>query len=499
MRRALISVSDKTGLINFAKFLVENDYEIISTGGTYKYLLENNINAIEVKDVTGFNEILDGRVKTLHPLIHAGILYKRDDENHVNTMKSLNCTGIDMVVVNLYPFFDNVNSNISFDEKIEFIDIGGPSLIRGASKNFNFSVPVIDPNDYEDITQEINLNGCLSFEKKKYLAGKAFSYTSVYDSAVSSFLLESDFPEYYSSSYKKKSELRYGENPHQTAAFYTSLNSNGALKNFKLLQGKDLSYNNIKDIDVAYKIVNEFEECAVCAVKHNIPCGAAVDSTPLKAYIKTYECDSTSIFGGIVAFNREVDMETAKKLNETFLEVIIAPKFSADSLSILSVKKNLRLIEISFKSNENEVEISSVSGGLLIQSMDSKTYDSLKVVTNASPSVKDIDDMIFGMKIAKYVKSNAILIVKDKKTIGISGGEVSRIGAAKGALANSSGNGVLVSDAFFPFSDIVALAGEYNITSIVQPGGSIHDTDSINKCNELNIPMIFTGVRHFKH
>lgn len=499
MKRALISVSDKTGLINFANFLVEKGYEIISTGGTYSYLLENNINALEVKDITGFNEILDGRVKTLHPLIHAGILYKRDDENHVNTMKSINCFGIDMVIVNLYPFFNNVNSNISFDEKIEFIDIGGPSLIRGASKNFNFSVPVIDPSDYEDIINEINVNGSLSYEKKKYLAGKAFSYTSVYDSAIASFLLENDFPEYYSVSFKKSSELRYGENPHQEAAFYTSLNKNGTLKNFNQIQGKSLSYNNIKDIDAAYKIVNEFDECAVCAVKHNIPCGAAVDTTPLKAYIKAYECDSTSIFGGIVAFNREVDSEAAKKLSETFLEVIIAPKFSSESLSILSIKKNLRLIEMTFENNKNEVEITSVSGGLLVQTTDSKTYDSLKVVTNTSPSNDDLEDMIFGMKIAKYVKSNAILIVKNKKTIGISGGEVSRIGAAKNALAMSDGNGVLVSDAFFPFNDIVALASEYNISSIVQPGGSIHDVSSIEKCNELGIPMVFTGIRHFKH
>ncbi|KMT22596.1 bifunctional phosphoribosylaminoimidazolecarboxamide formyltransferase/IMP cyclohydrolase [Clostridium cylindrosporum] len=499
MKRALISVSDKTNLIPFANFLVEKGYEIISTGGTYTYLLDNKINAIEIKDVTGFEEILDGRVKTLHPLIHAGILYRRDDKSHVETIEKMNCESIDMVIVNLYPFFQNVNSNISFDEKIEYIDIGGPSLIRGASKNFKYSVPVIDPNDYEDIMNEINSNGSLSFEKKKYLAGKAFSYTAVYDSAISSFLLEEDFPEFYSGSFKRESTLRYGENPHQKAAFYTSLNKDGSLKDFNILQGKALSYNNIRDIDVAWKIVNEFDECACSAVKHNIPCGAAVANSPLEAYTKAYECDSTSIFGGIVAFNREVELDLAEKLSETFLEVIIAPKFSTDAREFFSKKVNLRLIEINTPKVENEIQVISVSGGLLLQSNDSKVLDKLEVVTNTSPSKEDLDDMVFGMKIAKYVKSNAILVVKDGKTIGISGGEVSRIGAAKNALNMSGGKGVLISDAFFPFDDIVTLCKEYNISSIVQPGGSIHDDASINKCNELDIPMVFTGIRHFNH
>lgn len=499
MKRALISVSDKTNLITFADFLVKNNYEIISTGGTYKYLLQNNINAIEVSDITNFQEILDGRVKTLHPLIHAGILYKRDNTEHVETIESMNCKGIDMVVVNLYPFFENVNSNISFDEKLEFIDIGGPTLIRAASKNFNFSVPIIDPNDYNSIMKEINSTGSLSFNTKKNLAGKAFSYTSVYDSAISSFLLDDNFPEYFSGSFKRESTLRYGENPHQEAAFYTSMDKTGSLKDFNQIQGKALSYNNIRDIDVAWKIVNEFDEPSSCAVKHNIPCGAAIGETPLEAYNKVYACDSTSIFGGIVAFNREVTLELAKKLSETFLEVIISPKFSNDSKEYFSKKKNLRLIEIAQKPSNEEIEVISVSGGLLLQSSDSKNIEKLEVVTKTSPSQNNLDDMVFGMKIAKYVKSNAILIVKDKQTLGISGGEVSRIGAAKNAMSMWSHGGVLISDAFFPFDDIVTLCSRYNITSIVQPGGSIHDQESIDRCNALNIPMVFTGIRHFKH
>lgn len=499
MKQALISVSNKEGLIPFANFLQELEYEIISTGGTYNYLLENNINAKEISDITGFKEILDGRVKTLHPLIHSGILYKRDDKNHLQTIEEMNFNPIDLVIVNLYPFFEKVNLNISFEEKIEYIDIGGPSLLRGAAKNFKFTVPIIDPADYDDIINELKDTGDISYEKRKYLAGKTFSYTSIYDNAISEFLLENDFPEFFSGSYKKELDLRYGENPHQKATFYTSLNKNGALKDFNKLQGKDLSYNNIRDIDISWKIVNEFSECAVCAVKHNIPCGAAIGSTPFEAYKKAYECDSTSIFGGIVAFNKEVDIKTAEELNKTFLEVVIAPNFSTEALSILSSKKNLRLIKMKTKPL-NDIEITSVSGGILVQNPDSKILNKMDIVTKYSPNKNDLDDMVFGMKIVKYVKSNAILVVKNGQTLGISGGEVSRIGAAENAL-NMAGNngGVLISDAFFPFDDVIILAKKYNITSIVQPGGSIHDKASIDKCNELKIPMAFTGVRHFKH
>lgn len=498
MKRALISVSNKTGIIPFANFLQEIGYEIISTGGTYSYLLENDIKAKEISEITGFKEILDGRVKTLHPLIHSGILYKRDNENHVKTLESLNCDSIDIVVVNLYPFFENVNSDISFGEKVEYIDIGGPSLLRGAAKNFKFTLPIIDPNDYEDIITELKETGEINYDKRKYLAGKTFSYTAVYDSAISNFLLENDFPEFLSGSYKKEMDLRYGENPHQKAAFYTSLNKDGTLKSFTQLQGKELSYNNIRDVDAAIKVVREFDECSCCAVKHNIPCGAAIGNTPLDAYLKAYNCDSTSIFGGVVAFNKEVDGQCAKELSKTFLEVIASPKFSTEALTILKEKKNLRLLEI--KNNFlDKTEIVSVSGGLLVQSSNSKIFDKLEVVTNIEPSKDDLDDMVFGMKIAKYVKSNAILIVKDGVTLGISGGEVSRIGAAKNALNMAGAGGVLISDAFFPFEDVVTLANEYNVTSIIQPGGSIHDKASIDKCNELGIPMVFTGIRHFKH
>ncbi|MEF9952894.1 MAG: bifunctional phosphoribosylaminoimidazolecarboxamide formyltransferase/IMP cyclohydrolase [Clostridium sp.] len=496
MKKALISVSDKNNLISFAKFLIDSGYEIISTGGTYNYLVNNNIPATSVKSFTGFEEILDGRVKTLHPKIHSGILYKRDNPSHVEDIKSIDSEGIDMVVVNLYPFFNKVNSNISFDEKIEFIDIGGPTLLRGAAKNFKHCLPVIDPEDYPLIKEKISSDS-LDILTRKYLAGKTFSYISSYDNAIGRFLSDEKYPDTFNLSYKKEFSLRYGENPHQSGAFYTSINDNGFMKSLKKLQGKELSYNNIRDIDAAIKVVSEFTTPACCGVKHNVPCGAALGIDSLDAYKLTYKCDSEAIFGGIVAFNSLVNKDCANEMISTFLEVIIAPSFTDEALEVLSQKKNLRVITYEYSSDSNEVI--SVSGGLLVQDRDSINSYDLNYVTNLKPSNNDIDDMIFGMKVIKHVKSNAIIIVKNGATISIAPGQVSRIKSAKNAVEWANTGGVLVSDAFFPFSDIVELCKSFNITSIVQPGGSVNDNLSIDKCNELNIPMVFTGIRHFKH
>ncbi|MEG1415773.1 MAG: bifunctional phosphoribosylaminoimidazolecarboxamide formyltransferase/IMP cyclohydrolase [Clostridium sp.] len=496
MKKALISVSNKDNLIPFAKFLVERNYELISTGGTYNYLAENNIPVTSVTSFTGFNEILDGRVKTLHPKIHSGILYKRDNEVHVNDIHSIGSESIDIVIVNLYPFFEKVKSDISFDEKIEYIDIGGPSLLRGAAKNFKHCLPVIDPSDYSDIEYKI-ANNNLDMDYRKHLASKTFSYISAYDNEIGRFLCEDNSPKILNLSYNKEIDLRYGENPHQKAAFYTSINGDGFMKSLNKLQGKALSYNNIRDIDAAIKVVNEFNNICCCAIKHNVPCGVALGSSPLLAYTKAYNCDSEAIFGGVVAFNSSVDVAAAEEMIKTFLEVIIAPSFTKDALNILSSKPNLRVI--TYEYSKDDVEVISVSGGLLVQDRDYISEYDLNYVTNLKPSKNDISDMIFGMKVIKHVKSNAIIIVKDGAALSIGPGQVSRIKSAENALNWSKDSGVLISDAFFPFSDIVELCSRFNITSIIQPGGSINDNLSIDKCNELNIPMVFTGVRHFKH
>ncbi|KRQ86241.1 Bifunctional purine biosynthesis protein PurH [Caloramator mitchellensis] len=496
--RALVSTFYKDGIDEFCKFLSDRGVEIISTGGTYKFLLEKGIPVVEVKEITGFDEILDGRVKTLHPNIHGGILAIRDNEEHMNTIKERGIGTIDFVVVNLYPFFEKVQEDLSFEEKIEFIDIGGPSMLRAAAKNFRDVVVLCDYNDYEIVMKEIDEKGNVSFETRKYLAGKVFNLTSSYDAAISNFLLDNPYPEYLSLSYKKEAELRYGENPHQTAAFYVKAFGEGAMKDFEKLSGKELSYNNIKDMDVAWKVVCEFDETACCAVKHNTPCGVAIGENTYDAFLKTFECDPVSIFGGIVAFNKRVDKDTAQKMAEIFLEVIIAPEYDEDALNVLFQKKNLRVIKANVKPVD-KYEIISVDGGILIQSVDDKLIDDLNVVTEKEPSREEIDEMLFGMKVVKYVKSNAIVVVKDKKAVGIASGQVNRIWAACQALERGKGAAVLVSDAFFPFSDVVEEAAKNNIKAIMQPGGSLKDKDSIEACNKHGISMVFTGVRHFKH
>lgn len=498
IKRALISVYDKTNIVEFAKFLQDKGVEIISTGGTYRTLKENGIDVVEVSDVTGAQEMLDGRVKTLHPIIHGGILAVRDNEEHMNTLKERNIAPIDMVIVNLYPFFDKVKEDISFEEKVEFIDIGGPTMIRSAAKNFKDVLVITDVKDYEDIMKQIDEKGDVDYAARRRLAGKVFNLTSAYDAAISNFLLEEEYPEYLSVSYKKQADLRYGENPHQTAACYIAASGQGVMNNIQQLHGKELSYNNIKDMDIAWKVVWEFDEIACCGLKHNSPCGVAVADSVCEAYKKAFECDPVSIFGGIVAFNRKVDKLTAEELHKLFCEIVIAPDFDDDALEVLKKKKNLRIIKCNYKPEDN-VEMVKVDGAILVQSSDDKLMEDTKVVTEKAPTEKEMKDLIFGMKVCKYVKSNAIVVVKDGMAKGIGAGQVNRIWATAEALDRAGDGVILASDAFFPFRDCVDEAAKYNIKAIIQPGGSIRDKESIEACNEHGISMVFTGVRHFKH
>ncbi|WP_186429194.1 bifunctional phosphoribosylaminoimidazolecarboxamide formyltransferase/IMP cyclohydrolase [Clostridium sp. BSD9I1] len=499
LKRALISVYDKSNLLPLAEFLIKRDVEILSTGGTYKFLKENRIAVTEVSDVTGFEEILDGRVKTLHPIIHGGILAIRDNSEHMETINRKGITPIDMVVVNLYPFFNKVDENISFDEKVEFIDIGGPTMIRAAAKNFKDVIVLTNTTDYQVVMDELQENNEVKFETRKKLAGKVFNLMSAYDAAISNFLLEEEkYPEYLTVSYKKEIDLRYGENPHQSASYYTQTTGKGAMKNFVQLNGKELSYNNLKDMDVAWKVACEFDETVCCALKHNTPCGVALGNTVKEAYLKAYECDDVSIFGGIVAFNKKVDKETAEELEKIFLEIVIAPDFDEEALEVLTKKKNLRVIKGEVKP-ENKFEFVSVDGGILVQERDNELIEDIQYVTESKPSTDQMTDLIFGMKVCKYVKSNAIVVVKDGMAKGIAGGQTNRIWAAAQALDRAYDGVVMASDAFFPFGDVVEEAAKYNIKAIIQPGGSIRDNESVEACNKYGISMVFTGIRHFKH
>jgi phosphoribosylaminoimidazolecarboxamide formyltransferase/IMP cyclohydrolase len=499
LKRALISVYDKTNLLPLAQFLQEKDVEILSTGGTYKFLKENGVAVTEVSDVTGFEEILDGRVKTLHPVIHSGILAIRENAEHMETISRKGIAPIDMVVVNLYPFFHKVEEDLSFEEKVEFIDIGGPTMIRAAAKNFKDVIVLTDTGDYEEVVKQFHEKGEVDFQTRKYLAGKVFNLMSAYDAAISNFLLEEEnYPQYLTLSYKKQSDLRYGENPHQSAAYYTSTTGRGAIKTFKQLNGKELSYNNIKDMDIAWKVVCEFEEIVCCAVKHNTPCGVALGSSVQEAYKKAYECDPMSIFGGIAAFNKKVDKAAAEELAKIFLEIVIAPDFDEDALEVLKAKKNLRVIQGESKP-QNRLEFVSVDGGVLVQETNSKLMDEMNYVTEKKPTEEQMTELLFGMKVVKYVKSNAIVVVKDGMAKGIGGGQTNRIWAAAQALDRAKDGVVLASDAFFPFGDVVEEAAKYNIKAIIQPGGSVRDKESIEACNKNGIAMVFTGVRHFKH
>ncbi|WP_168203353.1 bifunctional phosphoribosylaminoimidazolecarboxamide formyltransferase/IMP cyclohydrolase [Oceanispirochaeta crateris] len=499
MKRALISVYKKDGILELATFLKSKGWEIISTGGTFRYLSEHGLSPLEVSAITGAKEMLDGRVKTLNPVIHGGILAIRDNEEHMTTLQNEGIGTIDMVVVNLYPFFDEVDTDKSFEEKVEFIDIGGPTMLRSASKNFQDVTVLCHTEDYETVMKEMESEGDVSYETRKELAGKVFNLTSAYDGAISQFLLgREEMPAFLNGSYAKNMDLRYGENPHQKAAFYTNTWGGGAFADFKQLGGKELSFNNIRDMDVAWKIVNEFDQMVCCGLKHSTPCGVALGRDAAEAYKRAYDCDPVSIFGGIVAINGEVTEEAAQEMIKTFLEIVVAPSFTQGALETLRKKKNLRIIQTTAKPSD-PLDVVKVDGGILIQDADLSFSNDYKVVTDTTPDDSLKEDLVFGQKVVKHVKSNAIVVVKEGKATGIGTGQTNRIWAAQQAIERAGDGTVLASDAFFPFDDVVTLCAEKGIRAIIQPGGSIRDEDSIKACNAKGIPMIFTGMRHFKH
>ena len=502
-KRVLISVSDKSGLTEFAQFLEKNNYQLISTGGTFKHLKDAGLSPIQIDEVTNFPEMLDGRVKTLHPKVHGGLLAVRDNKEHMDTVAAHGIELIDMVVVNLYPFFENAGKNIPLDEKVEFIDIGGPSMLRSAAKNFKSVTVITNVEDYEKVKSEIETSGDTTLETRKTLAGKVFNLTSAYDAAISKMLLEEEYPQYLNASYKKVSDLRYGENPHQSAAYYVSTVENGAMKDFEQLGGKELSFNNLRDMDLCWKVVNEFKnEMACCAVKHSTPCGVAIGNTAVETYTKTFECDPVSIFGGIVAMNYKVDAATAEELGKTFLEIVMALDFEEKALEILRQKKNLRIIKIKNPVSDKQTWV-KIDGGLLVQDCDNQFSEEIKVVTEKQPTEEQRKALLFAQRVVKYVKSNAIVVSNGTQALGIGGGQVNRIWATQQAVERAkekfSGELVLASDAFFPFRDVVDFCAEKDIKAIIQPGGSIKDEESIEAANQHGIPMLLTGMRHFLH
>ena len=502
-KRALISVSDKSGLTEFAQFLEKNNYQLISTGGTFKHLKDAGLSPIQIDEVTNFPEMLDGRVKTLHPKVHGGLLAVRDNKEHMDTVAAHGIELIDMVVVNLYPFFENAGKNIPLDEKVEFIDIGGPSMLRSAAKNFKSVTVITNVEDYEKVKSEIETSGDTTLETRKTLAGKVFNLTSAYDAAISKMLLEEEYPQYLNASYKKVSDLRYGENPHQSAAYYVSTVENGAMKDFEQLGGKELSFNNLRDMDLCWKVVNEFKnEMACCAVKHSTPCGVAIGNTAVETYTKTFECDPVSIFGGIVAMNYKVDAATAEELGKTFLEIVMAVDFEEKSLEILRQKKNLRIIKIKNPVSDKQTWV-KIDGGLLVQDCDNQFSEEIKTVTEKQLTEEQRKALLFAQRVVKYVKSNAIVVSNGTQALGIGGGQVNRIWATQQAVERAkekfSGELVLASDAFFPFRDVVDFCAEKDIKAIIQPGGSIKDEESIEAANQHGIPMLLTGMRHFLH
>ena len=508
MKRALISVSDKTNIVDFTKNLVELGYEIISTGGTKKLLEQSKIKVTSIDEFTGFPEILNGRVKTLHPKVHGGLLALRDNESHIKEVKDNNIEYIDLVCVNLYPFKETISKpNISFDESIEQIDIGGPSMLRSAAKNYKFVTVVTDISDYGKVIDEIKDLNDTSLETKKYLSKKVFQKTAQYDAYIAKYLSTEELPEKLTLTYDHSSELRYGENPHQQAAVYKQNDNPYSILNCKILNGKALSYNNIQDANAAINILAEFKKPTAVGLKHMNPCGVACDKDILTAYKNAYLSDSISIFGGIVALNKEVSLELAKELNKVFLEIIIAPSYTKLALFELKRKKNLRVLELdTTKINTDKMMAVSVNGGIIYQELDKYLVkkEELKVVTKLIPSEKELDELLFSWKVVKHVKSNAIVITNGQKTVGIGAGQMNRVGAAEIALEwaeehKYTENLTLASDAFFPFDDVVKLAKKFGVTRIIQPGGSIRDKDSIKACNELGIEMVFTGNRHFKH
>ncbi|MEG6614375.1 bifunctional phosphoribosylaminoimidazolecarboxamide formyltransferase/IMP cyclohydrolase [Pseudoclostridium thermosuccinogenes] len=513
IKRALISVSDKTGIIGFARELEKRGIEIISTGGTAKTLMDAGIKVVNVSDITGFPECLDGRVKTLHPKIHAGLLAIRSDEEHMRQLKELNIDTIDMVVINLYPFKETIlKDNVQLEEAIENIDIGGPTMLRAAAKNYQDVVVIVDPSDYDAVLKEMDETGDVSVKTKFKLAYKVFELTSHYDTLISKYMKEQlgeeFFPENLTLTFEKVQDMRYGENPHQKAVFYREVGSNsGCISSAKQLHGKELSFNNINDANGALDLIKEFDEPTVVAVKHANPCGVASADNIYDAYIKAYEADPVSIFGGIIVANREIDERTASEINKIFIEIVIAPSYTKEAFEILSQKKNIRILQldnISAKLPEGTYDMKKVAGGLLVQTYNNQliNMDDLKCVTEKKPTQDELEDLIFAMKVVKHSKSNGIALARNKQSLGVGPGQTNRIMAARIAIeyAGERAKGaVMASDAFFPFPDCVEAAAKAGITAIIQPGGSIKDQESIDACNKYGIAMIFTGIRHFKH
>ena len=504
-KRALISVSDKTNIVEFAKGLEKHGFEVISTGGTYTHLKNNGVSCISIEDVTHFPEILEGRVKTLHPKIHGGLLSKRGNELHNKHVAENNIEYIDLVCVNLYPFEATVKKEgVSEEEIIENIDIGGPSMLRSAAKNFNDVAVVTDINDYDRVLSELEQGG-ITYETRRALAIKVFNTTASYDAAIANYFNKKDklVPERLTLSYNLQDSLRYGENPHQKAYHYVQDNNESyALQNAVQLHGKEMSYNNIQDASAALDILSEFDETTCVAVKHMNPCGVATGSSVFEAYSRAYEADPVSIFGGIVAVNGKVDKETAEKMHSIFLEIILATDYDEEALEILTKKKNLRIYKLSEKNNNHEQQIKSVRGGILVQDFNDRLADEYEGVTEKKVDETQRRDIEFGLKVVKHVKSNAIVVVKDGQTLGIGAGQMNRVGSCKIALeqAGEKARGaVLASDAFFPMRDSADMAADYGIAAIVQPGGSIRDQESIDACNEKGVAMVFSKIRHFKH
>ncbi len=520
--RALISVSDKTGIVEFAQTLVEAGVEILSTGGTAKLLAEKGLPVIEVADYTGFPEMLDGRVKTLHPKVHGGILGRRDLPEHVAKMAEHGIGNIDLVCVNLYPFEATIaNPDCTLEDAIENIDIGGPTMVRSAAKNWAHVAIVTDSADYAALSEELRANaGKLSKATRFALAKKAFTHTAAYDGAISNYLTslaEGEvtgapqrvaFPNRLNLQLVKVQDMRYGENPHQAAAFYRDLDpAAGSIANYRQLQGKELSYNNIADADAAWEAVKTFDAPACVIVKHANPCGVAVAADPLSAYKLAFATDTTSAFGGIIAFNREVDAATVEVVSAQFLEVLLAPSFTDEAKALIAAKKNVRVLEIPLAPGANPFELKRVGGGVLVQTPDVRnvTLPELRVVTERAPSAQEMSDLLFAWRVAKFVKSNAIVFCKDGQTAGIGAGQMSRVDSTRIAARKAADAGlplvgaVAASDAFFPFRDGIDVIAEQAIKAIIHPGGSMRDEEVFAAANEHGIAMVLTGVRHFRH
>lgn len=521
--RALISVSDKSGVVEFAKSLAGLGFELVSTGGTEKMLKDAGLEVKNISEVTGFPECLDGRVKTLHPAVHGGILARRDLADHMEQLAEQEIEPIDLVAINLYPFKETISKQgVSLDEAIENIDIGGPTMLRAAAKNYKHVTVVCDPADYQDIVEELKAAGPAAGSEAKgdvpdgladlryRLALKVFRHTAAYDALISNYLgaqIGDDYPDKLTLTFEKIQELRYGENSHQKGIYYRdSIGYQDALTGAKQLHGKELSFNNINDTNGAVNCLKEFpDDICVVAVKHANPCGVGIGDSVLQAYRKAHDCDPTSIFGGIVAVNAEVDEQTAKEMSKIFLEIIIAPSFSQAALDILCEKKNIRLLvqpNIKEPICSKAKDFKKVDGGLLLQDADAELLGQLKNVTEREPNTAEMADMILAMKVVKHTRSNAIVFAKDGMTIGIGPGQTNRIWAVQNGIRQSqfdTRGAVMASDAFFPFDDCVTAAAEAGITAIIQPGGSKRDQDSIDKANEMGIAMVFSGLRHFKH